>query len=394
LDYALSHPNITFEVRKGNNVISTRQIQLSNGGILPNWYDTLTINNVNLETGALTLVAYVNPSFDSSPSDDTVRLNITIDPDVEITLIKETSSGCLDEGYPVNQRYTIKNNSNSVDLYNIPIRIEVEDGNGSWKETKYDTVDVLLKGATRPLQFADAYTVPFSAGGNYAVVAYAELDCDINKINNNNRDIFECVTLGDIEMFKVLTPTGDETAGASVSLKVQINNKSPMKQYNDVGIHAIISDGTRLDGTVTLPANQVTEYTFTPSYTVPNVAEYTIKVFVDNQDYNAKNDTLKPSYQPSGQGVWVVKNANFTLGQNIPNPAQNSTRIDYSVPEEGQVIFTVYTIAGQALFVEKRDAHSGKNDIKFDTQNLANGVYYYSMEYKGERLVKKMTIRR
>ena len=394
LDYALSHPNITFEVRKGNNIVSTRQITLNSGGIQPNWYDTLTINNVNLETGALTLVAYVNPSFDSNPSDDTVRLNITIDPDVEITLIKETSSGCLDEGYPVNQRYTIKNNSNSVDLYNIPVRIEVQDGNGSWKETKYDTVDVLLKGATRPLQFADAYAVPFSAGGSYVVVADAELDCDINKFNNNNRDIFECVTLGDIEMFKVLTPTGDETVGASVSLKVQINNKSPMKQYDNVGVHALISDGTILDGIVTLPAGKVTEYTFTTPYTVPNAAEYTIKVFVDNQDYNAKNDTLKPSYQPSGQGVWVVKNANFTLGQNIPNPAQNSTRIDYSVPEEGQVIFTVYTIAGQALFVEKHDAHSGKNDIKFNTQNLANGVYYYSMEYKGERLVKKMTIRR
>ena len=80
--------------------------------------------------------------------------------------------------------------------------------------------------------------------------------------------------------------------------------------------------------------------------------------------------------------------------QNIPNPAQDNTLITYHIPEDGQVIFTVYSITGQTLHIEKQDARSGKNNIEFNTISLANGIYYYSMEYKGERLVKKITIRK
>jgi len=46
------------------------------------------------------------------------------------------------------------------------------------------------------------------------------------------------------------------------------------------------------------------------------------------------------------------------------------------------------------LHIEKNDSHSGKNEIEFSTVNLAAGVYFYSMEYKGERLVKRMTVRK
>ena len=84
--------------------------------------------------------------------------------------------------------------------------------------------------------------------------------------------------------------------------------------------------------------------------------------------------------------------ANFSLGQNIPNPAKDNTRIAYRIPSDREVIFTVYSITGQTLYVEKKDSYAGKNDIVFSTSNLSNGIYYYSIEYGGERLVKKMTV--
>jgi hypothetical protein len=90
-------------------------------------------------------------------------------------------------------------------------------------------------------------------------------------------------------------------------------------------------------------------------------------------------------------GTTISQNSVFTLGQNIPNPAKENTRIEYNISSDGEVIFTVYSITGQTLYVEKIDAYSGKNSINFNTVNLANGIYYYSLEYNGERLVKKMT---
>ena len=145
-----------------------------------------------------------------------------------------------------------------------------------------------------------------------------------------------------------------------------------------------------------LAAAGITKHKFATPYEVPNAQNYTITVFVaDSKDVNHKNDTIRTDRcAKEGEGIPNFDRTNFALGQNIPNPAKENTRIAYSLPEDGQVVFTVYTITGQALFVEKREAVSGKNEIEFNTQNLANGVYYYAMEYKGERLVKKMTIRK
>jgi hypothetical protein len=32
--------------------------------------------------------------------------------------------------------------------------------------------------------------------------------------------------------------------------------------------------------------------------------------------------------------------------------------------------------------------------MEFNTHNLSDGVYYYSMDYEGQRIVKKMSIQK
>jgi hypothetical protein len=71
----------------------------------------------------------------------------------------------------------------------------------------------------------------------------------------------------------------------------------------------------------------------------------------------------------------------FTLGQNIPNPATNSTRIDYIIPEAGEVIFHVHSISGQLLYSKTIEAERGTNTLELNTSTFASGVYYYSIEY-------------
>jgi hypothetical protein len=110
-------------------------------------------------------------------------------------------------------------------------------------------------------------------------------------------------------------------------------------------------------------------------------------------DHYPSDDTLRAARNTNNRIVDRT-GSGFALGQNIPNPAKDNTRIEYSIPNDGQVIFTVYTIMGQTLHIENKEAYSGKNELEYNTINLSNGIYYYSMEYKGERLVKKMIIRK
>jgi hypothetical protein len=240
--------------------------------------------------------------------------------------------------------------------------------------------------------FSKPYKVP-AEEELYNVVVIAELNCDVNP-GDNISNIAECVDLNDIELLEIITPSGQQpdNVGDAIILTVKLKNNSPFDPFTGIRINAVVDNVPLTTGVVDLIAGEDIVYSF-PAYTVPAVSEYTIKVFVDRVDIYPHNDTLTTKRQ-TNNGIPNLSNTEFALGQNIPNPAKENTRIEYNIPEDGQVIFTVYTITGQTLYIEKRDANSGRNNIEFNTINLTNGIYYYSMEYKGERLVKKMTIRK
>jgi hypothetical protein len=82
------------------------------------------------------------------------------------------------------------------------------------------------------------------------------------------------------------------------------------------------------------------------------------------------------------------------MSQNIPNPANNQTLITYSVPTNGQATFLVYSMIGQLVSSQSMEVKTGENTLKLATTNLAPGLYLYALEFKGQRIVKKMTIKR
>ena len=82
----------------------------------------------------------------------------------------------------------------------------------------------------------------------------------------------------------------------------------------------------------------------------------------------------------------------FTLGQNIPNPAQGLTTIGYSIPKAGEVIFNIYTVSGQVLHTDTLQSRAGRHVIELNTSSFASGVYFYSIEYQGQKLVKRLIV--
>ncbi|MBR5665348.1 MAG: T9SS type A sorting domain-containing protein, partial [Bacteroidales bacterium] len=82
----------------------------------------------------------------------------------------------------------------------------------------------------------------------------------------------------------------------------------------------------------------------------------------------------------------------WTVGQNVPNPASELTRIPYVIPEAGVLTLRIMGMNGQVLYREEIAAEAGNGDIRVNLSDLAAGVYYYSVEYRGERVVRKMNV--
>ncbi|MCD4735192.1 MAG: T9SS type A sorting domain-containing protein, partial [Bacteroidales bacterium] len=84
------------------------------------------------------------------------------------------------------------------------------------------------------------------------------------------------------------------------------------------------------------------------------------------------------------------------LGQNYPNPHNNTTRIDIYLAERSNAklqIFSPLGILVDELQLNTRD--KGSYTIEYTHPNLKDGVYYYSLEVDGLRVgTKKMIVRK
>ena len=83
----------------------------------------------------------------------------------------------------------------------------------------------------------------------------------------------------------------------------------------------------------------------------------------------------------------------YALDQNYPNPFNPSTKIKYSVPQNGLVTIVVYDLTGQqvaTLLSEVKEP--GNYEVNFNTSGLSSGVYFYKMTANNFSQVKKMSI--
>jgi hypothetical protein len=83
----------------------------------------------------------------------------------------------------------------------------------------------------------------------------------------------------------------------------------------------------------------------------------------------------------------------FGLEQNYPNPFDGSTRIEFVIPSSGQVRFFVNDVVGRQVYESTSLYSGGRNTISFNKGNLSSGVYYYGIEYNGQRRLRKMILK-
>lgn len=83
-----------------------------------------------------------------------------------------------------------------------------------------------------------------------------------------------------------------------------------------------------------------------------------------------------------------------SISQNLPNPCSNSTTINFSIAQPGEVSIHVTDLTGRKLLKATRGFRpAGDGYIKLDISGLKTGIYYYSLLIDGQLLqTRKMLI--
>jgi hypothetical protein len=70
----------------------------------------------------------------------------------------------------------------------------------------------------------------------------------------------------------------------------------------------------------------------------------------------------------------------YTLSQNYPNPFNPSTKIDFSIPDNGFVSLKVYDVLGREVSaLINSDLKAGSYTYNFNASALATGIYFYTL---------------
>lgn len=83
----------------------------------------------------------------------------------------------------------------------------------------------------------------------------------------------------------------------------------------------------------------------------------------------------------------------FSLQQNYPNPFNPSTKISYSIKEEGLVTLKVYDVLGKEVAtLVNENKPEGNYEVDFNASELPSGMYIYSIQSNEFNSSKKMLL--
>ena len=133
--------------------------------------------------------------------------------------------------------------------------------------------------------------------------------------------------------------------------------------------------------------NGTTAETQAYSYTDTKLAE-------DSYTYRLKQIDFDGTFDYSDEvNVTVALPLQYTLDQNYPNPFNPSTKIDYSIAEDGFVKLAVYNMLGEEVAtLVNAQQKAGRYNINFDASQFSSGVYVYRIETTNYTASKKLML--
>lgn len=83
------------------------------------------------------------------------------------------------------------------------------------------------------------------------------------------------------------------------------------------------------------------------------------------------------------------------LDQNVPNPFDDQTFIEFSLNQNIEVEFNVYDLVGKVVHTRTLNAVAGQNRIDLNASglNLNSGIYLYSLGIDGQNVTRRMIVK-
>lgn len=116
-------------------------------------------------------------------------------------------------------------------------------------------------------------------------------------------------------------------------------------------------------------------------------------ISVGNYNYRLKQIDFNGNYEYHNLSNEVVIGIpmKFDLSQNYPNPFNPSTKIDFELPTDGKVTLSVYDMSGkQVSELINGFKTAGYYSVQFNASNLSSGIYYYKIQYAGDKSFTKV----
>ena len=95
------------------------------------------------------------------------------------------------------------------------------------------------------------------------------------------------------------------------------------------------------------------------------------------------------------QSAQVVSSEGYQLNQNYPNPFNPTTTIKYHLQKPGNIILTLYNLAGQELETLVNEFQTaGEHEINWQPKGLPGGIYFYRLQAGDFSETKKLILQK
>ena len=114
--------------------------------------------------------------------------------------------------------------------------------------------------------------------------------------------------------------------------------------------------------------------------------------WLNQEDKEAESETQPAGWVNSVRDLDELANS-FELSQNYPNPFNPSTLIKFAIPQTSDVSLRIYNILGQEVrTLVNREMKAGSYEVTFNANELASGIYFYSIQAGNYTATKKMML--
>ena len=238
----------------------------------------------------------------------------------------------------------------------------------------YELADVIEPGLGYWIRSYGEGNITISSNAGSGKSKFANRLTDANSISFNGQTLYFGVEIPQEEILSYSLPP-KPPAGA-----LDVRYEGDWKVVKDDGNIEIMNNSNELkidyeihqDNWVLI--NQLTgeEYSLTNSGTIDLVGDVTGFTLM-------KEDAALPSQ--------------YALAQNYPNPFNPVTSIRYSVPASGPLSLKVYDLLGEEVSTVVEGEHkAGFHTAQFDGSHLSSGVYFYRLSSKDHTITKKLIL--